>query len=72
MTPTSRRSRGAIPAMVLDFINSYDTIERFTPYSIAKFLGVSAGSVTAACKALVREDQVRLYGESPYMVGRKG
>jgi hypothetical protein len=57
--------------MVLTYVNSYETVERFTPYAIAKGLGLSAGSVTAACKALVQGDQVRLFGTSPYMIGRK-
>jgi predicted transcriptional regulator len=70
-TPTSRRAKGTIPDMVLSFINNHQVAERFTPYGIAKFLKLSPGSVTAACKSLVRDDLVRLYGTSPYMIGRK-
>ena len=71
MPPMPRRPKGAIPEMVVEYVNSYSTVERFTPYAIAKGLGLSAGSVTAACKVLAETGEVKLFGTSPYMIGRK-
>lgn len=72
MAPASeRRRKGEVPELVLYYLSTRAQGERLTPYRIAKALNLSAGSVTAACKALVRDGAVTLYGESPYMVGRK-
>lgn len=43
----------------------------YTPYFLAKQLKLSPGSVTAACKALVRDGVIKQHGASPFMVGRK-
>lgn len=44
---------------------------RYTPYELSKAIGVSAGSGTAACKALVRDEKVIMYGSAPFMIGQK-
>lgn len=60
--------------MVLDYVDKAGDVlapYAFTPYQIAKELNLSAGSVTAACKSLVRDGHLKCFGESPYMVGKK-
>lgn len=67
----SRRGRGEVQAVVLNYVTHSSPDRRYTPYALAAALGISAGSVTAAVKALVRDEKVMQYGNSPLIVGRK-
>lgn len=72
MEPAFRRPKGTIPLLVVSYLEADATPKQaLTPYFIAKMLGLSPGSVTAACKSLVREGKIKYYGDSPFMVGRK-
>jgi predicted transcriptional regulator len=66
---TERRRKGEVQQMIRDFIDAHPVSTRLTPYSIAKSLEITAGSAHAACKSLVRDGHVTLYGDKPYMVG---
>lgn len=66
---SERRRKGEVQDLVATYVNTGSATARLTPYSIALAVGITPGSAHAACKSLVRDGRVRLYGERPYMVG---
>lgn len=64
----TRRARGEVPALIMQRVES-DPCVRYTPYMLAVGLGLNPASATAACKRLVEQGRLRVYGESPLVVG---
>ncbi len=65
----TRRARGEIPQMILRTLNDAEPGARFTPYALAQRLSISPGSATAAVKRLVQQEKIRMYGDSPLVIG---
>lgn len=71
VTTSSRRNRGEVQAAVLAFLAAAPPGQRFTPYAIGRHLGLSVGTVTAACHTLATSEQLQVYGTSPFLVGAR-
>jgi hypothetical protein len=64
-------ARGEVQDKIAAFLAEANPETRFTPYGLSKFVGVTAGSAQAACKALVKQGRIHCFGQSPLLVGRK-